>query len=589
MLHFPHFYPELINKKQIPLNLNPQLIKYVREAPFHFIGTLLFSVGVGISTIAQAWFLSLIISRAFLHNLSRVELIPLFIWLLGVTLLRIAFSWLKEDSAYALAYYVKAALRKKLLHHIGNLGPAFLKGERTGELSATLTEGIETLDAWFSEYLPQLFLSALIPVLFLIVVFPADWLSGLVLLLTAPIIPILMVLIGEAAKSLTQKQFQALSRLGAHFLDILQGLQTLKLFGKSGTQAESIARVSQVFRLKTMGVLRVAFLSAFALEMTATIATAVVAVQIGVRLLYAKITFEPALFILILAPEFYMPLRLLGSRFHAGQEGLAAAVRIFSLFEHKSESYQEKSHNIERAPLLLAEKLFFRYSENTEPILQQLSFQLREKNITALCGSSGAGKSTLIQLLLRYQNPQQGHIYFRGKSIWQQSRELWQKHIAYVSQNPYLFTGSIRENLTLGKPKATEAELWEALRFVELDSLVQNLPQKLDSPTGERGQKLSGGQVQRLALARALLKNAELIILDEISSHLDLQSESIIHQCLQKLSKSKSILLVAHRLKSLQMADEIIFLQNGQIQAAGKHEYLMQSDNAYSQWLKEAL
>ncbi|HDR05791.1 MAG TPA: thiol reductant ABC exporter subunit CydD [Candidatus Marinimicrobia bacterium] len=571
------------------MNLNPKLIKYVREAPFHFVGTLLYSVGVGISAIAQACILSLIISGAFLDNRSRSELIALFIWLIGITLLRITFSWLKEHSAYTLAYFVKASLRKKLLHHIGTLGPAFLKGERTGELSATLTEGIETLDAWFSEYLPQLFLSAIIPILFLIVVFPADWLSGLVLLLTAPIIPVLMLLIGEAAKSLTQKQFLALSRLGAHYLDILQGLLTLKLFGKSKSQAQEIAYVSNLFRHKTMGVLKVAFLSAFALEMTATIATAVLAVQIGVRLLYAKIAFEPALFILILAPEFYMPLRLLGSRFHAGQEGLAAALRIFAIFDQKATQYIPNEKSNRSVACLTFQNVRFQFADSQTPALSGLSIQLEENKIHAIAGPSGAGKSTLIQLLLQNLQPQEGNIFYLGKSIYEMSRDAWQREIAYVSQHPYLFTGTIAENLALGNSKNADTKLWEALRFVELEKLVQSLPKMLDSPTGERGQKLSGGQIQRLALARALLKKARLLILDEVTSHLDLQSEAVIHRCLLKLRSKQTVLVVAHRMKTLEIADNIIFIQNGQIGVSGPHHELLRSDNAYSQWLKEIL
>jgi ATP-binding cassette, subfamily C, bacterial CydD len=571
------------------MNLDPRLFNYVKKSWVSFAGTLLFSAGAGISIIAQAWFLSLIISRAFLENLPRQELTPVFIALLLASLLRAVFSWLKEFTAYSLAMSAKRELRQKLIEHIGWRGPAFLKGERTGELSATLTEGIETLDAWFGEYLPQLFLSAIIPVLFLFVVFPADWLSALVLLLTAPLIPLLMTLIGEAAKSLTQKQFQALSHLGAHYLDILQGLLTLKLFGKSAHQAESIARVSDLFRHKTMGVLKLAFLSAFALEMTATIATAVVAVEIGVRLLYAKMSFQPALFILILAPEFYMPLRLLGSRFHAGQEGLAAAQRIFSIIEKNAaiHSPKAKSHACESG--LIAEKLSFQYDDDSESIINNLSFQLEENSITALCGASGSGKSTLIQLLLRFQNPQQGNIFFRGKSIYTLSREDWHKQIAYVSQQPYLFTGTIRENLFIGNPKADENELWEALRFVELDSLVQKLPLQLDSPAGERGQNFSGGELQRLALARALLKNSPLLILDEVSSHLDFHSESLIHHCLQQIAQNKTVFLVAHRIKSLQIADEILFLENGKIAAQGRHQELRLSKNPYSKWLETAL
>ncbi|MCI0478542.1 MAG: thiol reductant ABC exporter subunit CydD, partial [Anaerolineales bacterium] len=359
-------------------------------------------------------------------------------------------------------------MRERVFAHILSLGPAYARGERTGELTNTLIEGIESLEAYYSQYLPQLVLAALVPLLILAFVFPLDILSAVVLLFTGPLIPIFMILIGSAADALTRRQWKSLSLLSAHFLDVLQGLTTLKIFGRSRDQIETIARVSHQFRDATLGVLRVAFLSAFALEMIATISTAIIAVEIGLRLLYAQIEFEQAFFVLVLAPDFYLPLRLLGTRFHAGMTGVAAGARVFQMLETPveqgckgAEGQERILSEVEGSPLLPCsptplrfENVWYSY-DNTRAALNGVSFSIERGERVALVGHTGAGKSTIANLLLRFIAAERGEILCDGKSLDDWSPREWRAQIAWVPQMPYLFNDTIANNIRLARPDAS--------------------------------------------------------------------------------------------------------------------------------------
>ena len=310
------------------MRLDKRLLQLAGTTRAALIASILLGLLSGVTIVAQARYLSQVVADVFLNGAGRGAVISLLITLLVVILLRAGLVWGSEYSASAAAIKIKTRLRQRLFEHILRLGPAYGREERTGELVSTCMEGVEALDAYFSQYLPQLALAALIPVAFLVFILPLDPISGLVLLITAPLIPLFMILIGNLAESLTRRQWQTLSRLSAYFLDVLQGLTALKILGASRTQASVLAKASDRYRRTTMQVLRVAFLSALTLEMIATLGTAIVAVEIGLRLLYGRLTFEQAFFVLLLAPEFYLPLRSLGARFHAAMGGLAAVERI---------------------------------------------------------------------------------------------------------------------------------------------------------------------------------------------------------------------------------------------------------------------
>ena len=572
----------------------------------------------------------------FLGGLALADVWPLLLALAAIAVLRGLLLWAGELTASRVATRVKTDLRERLTAHLLALGPAYTRGERTGELVNTAVEGIEALDAYFSQYLPQLALAVLIPVTFLLVVFPLDPLSGLVLLLTAPLIPVFMILIGSLADSLTRQQWTALSRMSAHFLDVLQGLTTLKLFNRSREQIAVIAEISDRYRDTTLGVLRVAFLSALVLEMVGTLSTAVIAVEIGLRVLYGRLAFEQAFFVLILAPEFYLPLRLLGTRFHAGIAGVTAARRVFEVLETPADDTMTRSiptgrmTNDERRRYPESVSVSFvdvhyAYDQGTRPALNGVSFAIRPGEKVALVGPSGAGKSTIAALLLGFIQPASGTITFTGEhtcgagspdAIPGQTKlsaaplgveasaglsgqrgqpakastpegspntqgfgppasSFQHPAIAWVPQLPYLFNTTVADNIRLGRPDAKEDTVIRAAQQAGADDFIRALPQGYETVIGERGARLSGGQAQRIALARAFLLDAPLVILDEATANLDPESEAQIQSALARLLIGRSALIIAHRLNTVRSADRIVVLDHGLVAETGTHAELM--------------
>ncbi|NOY78811.1 MAG: thiol reductant ABC exporter subunit CydD [Calditrichaeota bacterium] len=565
------------------MNLDKRLLNLLKNVRILMALAVIFGVAAGVFTIGQAAALSRTISRAFLQKMPLRDLAS-FIYLFGLfSLLRAAAIWLQEMTAGKVARHVKDSVRSALIRKLLQLGPVRMKSERSGEISNTLLSGVDALDAYFSQYLPQLFLSTLIPVTILFFVFPNDLLTGFVFLLTAPLIPLFMILIGNIAQALTQKQWKTLSRLSAHFLDVLQGLTTLKILGRSQEQIKMIADISNDFRVHTMTVLRVAFLSALVLELVSTISTAVVAVEIGLRLLYAKMAFENALFILILAPEFYLPMRLLGTRFHAGMEGTAAARRIFQILETSAPeplSTPARVPDLKQA-VLKFESVSFSYDSGSRPALQEVSFTLEPGKRTALVGPSGSGKTTITHLLLRFLKPESGRLLANDQPISHFNPDDWRRQIAWVPQNPHLFYGTLAENIRMGQPEASLTQIEQAAKQAEMDDFIRALPRGYDTLIGEKGARLSGGQAQRLALARAFLKNAPFVILDEPTSNLDPEVEAKIQSAMQTLMQGRRVLLIAHRLSTSRSADRILVIFKGRILEAGTHESLLQQNGLY--------
>jgi ATP-binding cassette subfamily C protein CydD len=542
----------------------------------------------GALVVLQAARLSGLIGRVFLRGQGLEQVSKSLQLLLLIVVGRALTVWLGEVMARIVAVRVKAGLRERLFAHLLHMGPVHAWEERTGELTAVLVDGVEALDAYFSQYLPQLALSALVPITILVTVFPLDPLSGVVLSLTAPLIPVFMVLIGRLADDLTRRQWGLLSALSAHFLDILQGLRTLKTLGRSREQADSIARASERFAQVTMGVLRVAFLSALVLELVSTLSTAVLAVEVGLRLLYGRLIFEDALFILILAPEFYLPLRALGARFHAGLEGLSAAERIYTVLDTPVQDPDRPSlrgpgpdRPIGKWRSIQFLDVRFAYQNGGRPALRGATFRIPAGQKVALVGPSGAGKSTIASLLLRFIHPQGGLIRLDDRPLNAWSVRNWRGHVAWLPQRPYLFNDSIGANIRLARPDASMEAVARAAQRAELHGFIQSLPRGYDTPVGERGLRLSSGQARRLALARAFLKDAPLILLDEPTASVDPGTEDLLRRSLERLLQGRTALIIAHRLPTVYRADWIVVLSEGRVVAQGTHIDLVTEGGLY--------
>ena len=566
-----------------------RLISLARSSGFALAVTILLGWAGGLLTILQAWYLAFIVDQVFLRGavLSGLTL-PMGV-LLGIVFIKALSIWGAEVSANVVAGRVKTSLRERLLSHLAALGPAFTQAERTGELATAAVEGVESLDAYFSQYLPQLVLAASIPLSILLLVFPVDLLTGIVFMLTAPLVPFFMILVGRTAESLTGRQYASLSRLSAHFFDVLQGLGTLKALGQARGQARVIADVSEHYRQVTMQVLRLTFLSALALELLTTLSTAIVAVEIGLRLLYARLEFLPAFFILVIAPEFYLPLRQLGLKFHAGMSGATAANRIFEILDTPlppSTPGLGAARLTEPAQALrfdiTFEKVTYCYADRDVPAVSDLSFRILPGRLTALVGASGSGKSTIASLLLRFIEPAAGQVLVDGQPLNSLAADEWRRQVAWVPQSPYLFHDSLAANLRIANPAAGEAELIRACEQAGLMDFIASLPDAFETIIGERGARLSGGQLQRLALARAFLKDAPFLLLDEPTSSLDPGLEAELRSSVQRLVSGRTALVIAHRLSTVYQADQILVLASGQVRETGTHASLVARAGLYA-------
>ncbi len=558
-------------------------------------GWVLVSVGLGLGSglllIAQARFLSLIVHGAFMEAQTVGRLWHLFFLLVLVVLLRAALGWAREVSGFCAGARIRQDLRMELLTHIMTLGPAFTGNQSTGALSSTVMEQVEGLHDFYAFYLPQLALAAMIPAAILAFVFPHSWAAGGLLLATAPLIPIFMVLVGMGAESVSQRHFQALARMSAYFLDVLQGLPTLKLFGRSQGTEKKIAAVSNNYRKRTMGVLRVAFLSSAVLEFFSSISIALVAVYLAMSYLgyisfgaYGQpLSLAGGLFILLLAPDFFLPLRELGTHYHARAEAVGAAeeiLKILAISDPEARSGSKRKLDTDSI-LIEFQDVHLAYEGGRRSALNGLDFELKSGEQVVVVGESGAGKTTILNLLLRFLQPDAGVIRVNGQRLGKLAPDSWRDHIAWIGQKPMLFHGTIRENISLGCPHASEERIREAADSARVLDFSAHLPDGLETLVGEQGIGISRGQAQRVALARAFLKDAPILLLDEPSAGLDVENEYLVMQALRKLSRRRTVLTLTHRLANIKQADRIMVLADGRIVEQGSYEDLLAAGGAF--------
>ncbi|WP_367322032.1 thiol reductant ABC exporter subunit CydD [Streptomyces sp. HUAS ZL42] len=545
--------------------IDPRLLRYARTTRV-FLGAVVALGAVGaLLVIAQAMLIAEVVVGAFQHGMSVGELRTPLLLLVSVAGGRALIAWLTELAAHRASAAVKSELRGRLLERAAELGPGWLAGQRTGSLVALATRGVDALDDYFSRYLPQLGLAVVVPVAVLARIVTEDWVSAAIIVGTLPLIPVFMMLIGWATQSRMDRQWRLLSRLSGHFLDVVAGLPTLKVFGRAKAQAESIRRITGEYRQATMRTLRIAFLSSFALELLSTLSVALVAVTIGMRLVHGEMDLYIGLVILVLAPEAYLPLRQVGAQYHAAAEGLAAAEEIFAVLETP---LPESGTRAVAAGSLAFDGVTVRYPGRSGDAVSDVSFAVEPGETVALVGPSGAGKSTLLNVLLGFVRPAGGRVRVGGVDLAEADLEQWRSRIAWVPQRPHLYAGTIAENVRLARPDADDAAVRRALADAGALEYVDALPAGVDTVLGEDGTGLSAGQRQRLALARAFLADRPVLLLDEPTAALDGATEAGVVAAVRRLAAGRTVLLVVHRPALLAAADRVVRLEEPAVPAA---------------------
>ncbi|HEY5194286.1 MAG TPA: thiol reductant ABC exporter subunit CydD [Solirubrobacteraceae bacterium] len=551
--------------------LDPRLLRYARATrTFLFV-----SVGLGtlsaLLIVSQAWLLADVVASAFSASKSLGQLQTPLTVLLCVVVARAVVAWAAELAASSSSARAKSQLRGALLERVAGLGADSSRRERTGELAVLATRGVDALDGYFSLYLPQLLLAVIVPLVVLAAVVWRDWISAAIIAVTIPLIPLFMALVGAATRERMDRQLRTLQRLAGHFLDVVGGLPTLKVFGRAKAQAASIREISERYRNTALSTLRVTFLSSLILELVATFSVALVAVAIGLRLMGGELGLRTALFTLVLAPEAYLPLRQLGANYHASAEGMAAAEQVFAVLEKPLPVRRTRREVPDMALAdISVEGLCVTYPGRSEPALEDISLSVQAGEVLALAGPSGCGKSTLLSVLLGLTVPERGTVRIGDVELAELDPDAWHAQLAWVPQRPHLFATSIAENVRLGRRDASSEELWEAVQAAGLADVVACLPEGLDTVLGDRGAGLSAGERQRVALARAFLRDSPLLLLDEPTANLDGQTEHEVLEAVRRLSRGRTVVLVAHRPALLSLADRVLTLGAVEVAASAQ-------------------
>jgi thiol reductant ABC exporter CydD subunit len=539
--------------------LDPRLLQYARTTRRFLVLSVLIGGTTALLLVAQAWLIAQVVAGAFIQHRPPAALRNDLGLLLAVVAARAGLAWAAERAAQLASASAKSDLRRGAATHVAALGPAGLDRRDPGQLTILVTSGIDALDGYFSRYLPQLFLAVIVPVIVIAVVAGADWVSAVIIAVSLPLIPLFMALVGAATRDRTQVRLRSLQRLSGHFLDVVAGLPTLKVFGRAKAQARAIADVTDRYRAATMSTLRLTFLSSLVLELLATVSVALVAVAVGLRLLGSAMSFRDALFVLVLAPEAYLPLRALGANYHASADGMRAAEELFELLEDPLPGRAGGTTRARGATIRIT-GLEVAYPGRAVPALSGADLVVEEGETVALTGPSGCGKSTLLAVVLGLRRPYSGSVLLGGVDVSHVDLDDWHAHLAWVPQRPHLFTRSVADNIRLGKPDATEVEVTLALETSGLRDVMERLPHGADTMLGEGGYGLSAGERQRVALARAFVRNAPLLLLDEPTAGLDGETEAEVLAAVRRLLVGRTALIVAHRPGLAAIADTVVEL-----------------------------
>ncbi|TYS90619.1 thiol reductant ABC exporter subunit CydD [Rossellomorea aquimaris] len=559
-----------------------KLAKQQKSSMMTLYGTSLLMGGV---VIGQAYLLVSIVNKMFIEGAGFQDIFPMLGALLLILVGRAALTYVNGRTGIRMASKVKSDLRKRLLNKWAkNPLQASIQGQ-SGQKVSTMMDAVDGLDGYYSQYVPQRIQTTIVPLILLITIFTEHIYTGLIMVITAPFIPLFMAIIGVMTKNKSEKQMDKLTAFSGRFLDTLQGLTTLKLLGRGKQQKEGIRSASLDFREATMEVLKTAFLSSLMLEFISMLSIGLIALEVGLRLVvFESISFFTAFFVLVLAPEFYLSLKELGQAFHTGRGSMGAAKKVMEELEEKDRPvhWGEKELESFGTPATMELRTVgFSYGDKGF-VLQSISAVFPPGSQVAIVGHSGAGKTTLLHLLAGLLDPSEGDIVIDGYSRSEYRESDWFDQLSYISQNPYLFSGTISENIAVGgREGVTREEIEYAAEKAGISQMIAGLDKGFDTPIGEAGRGLSGGEKQRIAIARAFLKKPSIILFDEPTTGLDLKTEGILQASIQELSKDSTVITVAHRLHTIREADQILFLENGKLSGIGNHEELMKSSSRY--------
>ena len=540
--------------------IDPRLLRRARSSSGLLLVCVVIGLAIAACVLGQAVTLAVAISRVFLGGADFHDISKLLVLLAGLTVMRAALAYLQETAAARASAVVKSQLRQGLMHRVVDAGPSWLSDHRTGEITQLATRGVDALDPYFARYLPQVVLTAIISPLFVVVVWATDWISGVVLLLTLPIVLLFMVLAGPSAQRRTDDQWRTLARMSNHFLDVVDGLTTLRVFGRARAQRRAVQSVTHEYRRTTMGVLRLSFLSSFVLDLFASLSVAIVAVQVGLRLIGGSIELEVALIVLLLAPEAFQPLRTLGASYHAAAEGKSVSGKILDLLDDPAPQLRPTARCAHLSMFVAVDHVSVRRADSATCAPAPTSFELSKSELVALVGPSGCGKSTLVGVMLGFVPPSAGAVWMDDVSVAQAERQSWLGHIAWMPQRPTLVADTVADNVRLGAPDATDDEVAAAMATACCEGLD---PRRR---IAQNGADLSAGERQRIALARCFLRTergASLLLLDEPTAHLDAPTEQRILAAIRQFSVGRFVLMVAHRPAAIDFADRIVEIGAG--------------------------